>query len=153
MFDELFREIDQYIPHASQNAKLVSKRGVDWHLNHTLKVIISICKALKASETDSYHPRFHCIKSFIFITGYIPRGKGKSPKAFNSPENVSEKTLRALWQEAKYELKSIDDLHPDRFFSHTYFGDLNLRQSKKFIRIHSKHHLKIIRDILKAKNN
>lgn len=153
MFDELFREIDQYIPHASQSAKSVSKRGVDWHLNHTLKVIISICKAIKASDEENYGPRFHWIKSFILITGYIPRGKGKSPKAFNSQENVSVETLRALWQEAKFELKSIDDLHPDRFFPHPYFGDLNVRQSKKFIRIHSKHHLKIIRDILKVKNN
>ena len=149
MFADLILEIEKNIQHASKSADTVSERGVDWHLHHTIKVLVSICIALKESKNKSYRPRFSWVKSFILMTGYIPRGRGKSPKAFNTREKVSEEDLREMLEEAKYQLKSIEDLPSDRFFRHPYFGDFNLKQARKFIKIHSWHHLKIVRDIVR----
>jgi len=150
MFEKLTEEIEQYIPHASKATDGVSKRGVDWHLDHTLRIILSICKTLKESRPENYRPRFHLIGFLILKTGYIPRGKGKAPAAFDSKERVSEERLRGLLEEARGELRDIEGLPPKSFFPHPYFGDLNLKQSHRFIVVHSRHHLKIVRDIVRA---
>ncbi len=150
MFEKLTEEIEQYIPHASKAADKVSKRGVDWHLDHTLRIILSICRTLKESRPENYRPRFNLIGFLILKTGYIPRGKAKAPRAFDSKKRVSEERLRGLLEEARGELRDIEGLPPKSFFPHPYFGDLNLKQSHRFIVVHSRHHLKIVRDIVRA---
>ena len=148
MFTKLLKELEASLHHAKKNAPAVSHRGVDWHLDHTLKIINSICETLKKSNPDEFKPKFSLMKSFILFTGYIPRGKGKSPAPFNNKGTIDEENLKVLLQEAKESLESLDDLPQNSHFPHPYFGSLNLKQAKKFIAIHSNHHLKIIKDIV-----
>jgi hypothetical protein len=56
-------------------------------------------------------------------------------------------------------LKSIHDAHANlallakagknQYFTHPIFGDLNTEQTFKFLGVHTNHHLKIIKDIVK----
>lgn len=149
MKNNILKQLAQYIPFSEEENKAVSKRAVDWHLDHTIKIINLICKALMESNPEKYRSRFNAVKSFILLTGYIPRGMGKAPQAFNNQENTSVEKLIEMLAEAEKNFKAIESLPPNSYFRHPLFGDMNLRQAKKFILIHSQHHLKIIRDILK----
>lgn len=142
-------QLSFYISSSEEYNPKVSKRAVDWHLNHTIKSMNSICIALMDSNPENYRPRFGLVKSLILLTGYIPRGRGRSPKPFDNKENTPADKLREMLNEAEKNYRKIDNLPANSHFSHPYFGHLNLKQSKNFIRIHSHHHLKIIRDILK----
>lgn len=137
------------IPLAKKENPLISQRGVDWHLEHTLKIIISIGKTLEDSQPENFKPRFSIMKTVILLTSYIPRGRAKSPKPFNNKEQIDHSQLPHLLASATTMLEKIDQLPSNSYFEHPYFGHLSLSQAKKFIFIHSNHHLKIMQDIVK----
>ncbi len=142
-------EISQLIEKASAKKESVSTKGIDWHLDHSLKVIISVPKALKKSDPANYTSNFNFWRFVIFALNWIPRGKGKAPKRVRSYDEIMPENLTSQFAEAKEQLASIEGLHSNSNFKHPYFGILNLRQTKKFLRLHTEHHLKICRDILK----
>ena len=46
----------------------------------------------------------------------------------------------------------MKELHANSNFKHPYFGVLNLKMTKRFLEIHTNHHLKIIKEILQSNN-
>lgn len=147
--NDLFPIIEKNIFFAEKSNSKISNRGVDWHLNHSLMIINSICENMAKSNPNEYQPKFSILKSFILLTGYIPRGKGRSPKPFNKKEKTSQEELHVLLTKAKAQFKSIEELPKNAHFQHPMFGHLNLKQANRFLYIHTNHHLKIIKDILK----
>jgi hypothetical protein len=129
---------------------LVSTSNVSWHIAHSLKVINAIAETVKISNPEEYQWRFNFSRSLINILGFIPRGKGKAPKAVLPTDVQTSEQLREALQTAKQMLLELEHLDGKSHFMHPYFGQLNLKQTKKFLAIHTKHHLKIIDDILKA---
>jgi hypothetical protein len=129
---------------------LVSTSNVSWHIAHSLKVINAIAETVKISNPEEYQWRFNFSRSLINILGFIPRGKGKAPKAVVPTDVQTSEQLREALQTAKQMLLELEHLDGKSHFMHPYFGQLNLKQTKKFLAIHTKHHLKIIDDILKA---
>ncbi|MBT8308712.1 MAG: hypothetical protein KJO37_00005, partial [Bacteroidia bacterium] len=66
------------------------------------------------------------------------------------PNNdITTETLQSQLGEAKENLQSISSLDPQATFKHSYFGVLDLKQSIRFVEVHTNHHIKIIKDILK----
>lgn len=149
MFAKLLKELEASVLHAYKTVPNISHRGVGWHLEHTLNIIISICETLEVSKPIDFKPKSSLMKSFIFYTGYIPRGKGKSPAPFNNKGTITTENLIHLLSKAKENLKVIEYLPENSHFPHPYFGSLNLKLAKKFILIHSNHHLKIIKEIIR----
>lgn len=147
--ENILISLERAIPEADKSNTKISARGVDWHLDHSLKIINSICSALIQSDPKNYRPKFNLIKWYILLRGSIPRGKAPSPKPFNNKERIDVSQLPELLAGAKEKIKAIENLDPNAHFAHPMFGDLNLEQAKKFINIHTKHHLDIIDDILK----
>jgi len=148
-FEKLISDIERYIPMASKSNINVSARGVDWHLDHILKVLNTICVATQTSDPENFQPQFNLYKSLILFFGYMPRGKGRSPKSLNNLDPINEEEIIEQFEIAKTNLAGLDKLSKNHHFKHPIFGHLNLIQTKRFIKIHSNHHLKIIRDILK----
>lgn len=58
MFNTIIQRLENAIPYADQIKPEVSQRGVDWHLEHALKIIASICNTLVASDPKNYKPNF-----------------------------------------------------------------------------------------------
>lgn len=147
-FTDIIKRLEQALPQADKINTDVSKRGVDWHLEHSLKIIKSISNTVAASDPKDFTPKFHMGKYYILWTNQIPRGKGRSPKPFDNKDAIDISKLPERFEDAKKGLASLESLHPKQHFRHPMFGDLNLKQAKKFIKIHTTHHLDIIEEIV-----
>ena len=127
----------------------VSKKGIDWHLDHSLKVLIGIPKALHQSDPKAYKSNFNLMRLMVYTFNWIPRGKGKAPKHVRSYDPITKEQLYAQINLAKESLSILDTLDKNSHFAHPYFGILNLKNAKKMMSLHTEHHLKICREILK----
>ncbi|WP_109616714.1 hypothetical protein [Sediminitomix flava] len=141
-------EIYEYIPLMDTINTEVSEVNVAWHLDHTLKVVNKIYRALELSHPENYKSNFNLMRSFVFMTGKIPRGKAKSPQAVLPPSEINKEDLFTQFDSAKVFVEKIDELPPNSYFEHPVFNLLNRDQAKRFIEIHTNHHLAIVRDIL-----
>ncbi len=126
----------------------VSKVPVAWHLDHTLKVVNRIHNILQNSDPTVYEKRFSLTRVFSFTLGYIPRGRAKSPAAVLPPNTIKTEDILSQLEEARENLSELEKLDQNVNFIHPVFGQLNKKQAKRFLKIHTKHHLKIVRDIL-----
>jgi hypothetical protein len=128
----------------------VSKSDVSWHIAHSLKVISKVVETVKISNPQEYRWKFNHTRSFVYLFNYFPRGKGKAPKAVVPTDAQTSEQLREDLQTVRLMLLELKHLDAKSNFMHPYFGQLNLKQTKKFLALHTKHHLKIINDILKS---
>ncbi|MEM7104764.1 MAG: hypothetical protein AAF502_16625 [Bacteroidota bacterium] len=143
-------ELQNFVSVSNKSNNAVSTKNVGWHIDHTLKVIIKICEALQASNPEDYEWQFNPGRLFILSTGAIPRGRGESPKALVAKGPVLDSNLKRQLDAASVQIETLNNLHPKSFFTHQYFGKFDLNNTRKFLKIHTEHHLKIIRDIVKA---
>ncbi|MEX0313315.1 MAG: DUF1569 domain-containing protein [Allomuricauda sp.] len=147
--DEQFSQIVDYIPHRDSINPKVSKVDVAWHLDHMLKTINVICKALEASNPDEYKSNFNLTRTLIYAWGDFPRGVAKSPKVVRPPDVILTEDLHRQIEMAKENLKVLQGLEANAHFEHPYFSVLDKKKSIRFLKIHTRHHLKIVRDIVK----
>ncbi|SHG51941.1 hypothetical protein [Flagellimonas flava] len=147
--DEQFSEIVSHIPNRDRRNKKVSEVDVAWHLDHSLKTINRICEALGESKPEKYKSSFSLSRIFVLTSGVIPRGVAQSPKVVRPPKEIVTDSLYLQLEEARNNLKRLEKLDANAHFRHPYFKLINKGQTKRFLKVHTEHHLKIIRDILK----
>lgn len=141
------KELEDNLNYINVENQSISQRGVDWHLDHSLKVIIGILKTLQLSNPKDYSYKFNYLRTFCLTFYYLPRGKAKAPKAVNNEGEIQINDIKKQIEISRSLLKNIESLNVNSYFKHPYFGLLNLKQSLKFIVIHTNHHLKIINEI------
>ncbi len=142
-------KIEQYLIYRDSLDKEVSKVAVAWHLDHSLKVINAIYDSLQDSNPSTYKKKFNIARTFSFTFGYIPRGRAQSPKSVLPPDTIKTDDIVSQLAIARDKLLIMDNLDDKSNFNHPVFNSLNKKQAKRFIEIHTRHHLKIVRDILK----
>ncbi|GHA30928.1 hypothetical protein GCM10007103_10590 [Salinimicrobium marinum] len=145
-------EMENYIRYRDYQDPKVSKAPVGWHLAHNLKVINNVLDALEFSDPKEFKSSFSFIKTMVMMTGHIPRGKAKSPKVVLPPDIIEKKNLILQLEKARQKISTFNELDKNAFFDHPYFYKMNKKESGKFLTIHTKHHLKIIKDITTGKN-
>ncbi|SDL13478.1 hypothetical protein SAMN04488034_102396 [Salinimicrobium catena] len=141
-------EMKEYISEKDIKNSSVSSAPVEWHLSHSLKVINNIISSLESSDPGNFKKEFSFWKVVIFLTRKIPRGRARSPKAVLPPEDITLEHLKGEWSKAKQNVSLINSFPGKAHFEHPYFKHLDRNQTKKFLEIHTEHHLKIIREIL-----
>jgi len=141
-------KIETYIQHRDAINPKISKAGVAWHLDHSLKVINAISDTLQKSNPSEYKYEFNLMRSLILLLGFIPRGKGKAPKPVTPPEEIKTEDIVAQLDKARSILAGLDNLDPKANFHHPIFKQLHKKQALRFMEIHTKHHLKIIEAIV-----
>ena len=131
----------------------ISKVDVAWHLDHSLKVINQIAKTLQNSIPEEYKKDFNMSRKVVFEAGRFSRGRGRAPKSVLPPEIIRTEDILQQLDEAISNLKSLDSLDKHSNFYHSIFGMLDLKNSIRFLEIHTNHHLAIIEDIVTSKKN
>jgi hypothetical protein len=149
MLSKEFSFIKDFIKFEERENLGVSKASVGWHLDHSLKVINSVCATLRVSNANDYKKEFNGLRILTFTLGFFPRGKAKSPKRVLPPAIIKKKDIENQLEEAIKNIVSIKELQENQYFTHPLFKQLNKKQTVRFLKLHTNHHLKIIRDILK----
>lgn len=150
--DSELEQIINYLPFIKHKNIAVSQADVAWHLSHSLMVIDRVFEALKNSNPVDYKNKFNLKRTIFFGINYFPRGVAKSPKTVLPPEDITQALIEKQLIDLREKLNRIDELDPNVNFSHPLFGQCDKKRTKKFLRAHTNHHLKIVRDILEEAN-
>lgn len=147
LLEKELEKIRKFISEGDKIDPSVSQKGIYWQTDHILKAINGICTALQKSDPQMFRKKFNMKRFVIFTTGFIPRGKAKAPKLSMSEGEISQADLASQLKQAENHLSGLDNLPPDSYFFHPVFGELNVKLTKRMLTVHTRHHLKIIRDI------
>lgn len=149
ILNNLLSQIEENMPHKAQITASVSKSNVGWQLDHALKVINGVCGVMIKTDPNKYKKEFNAMRTVLFPLCYIPRGKAKAPKMVLPPNIITKEDLFNQLQEARNHIKEVKSLPKTSHFIHHVFGMLTKQQTLRFLEMHTKHHLKIVNDILK----
>jgi hypothetical protein len=145
----LLQQLENHISNFEKTNMKVSNSTVGWQIDHCLLVINGIIGQIEISDPLKFQPKWTFPKFMVFTTGKIPRGKAKAPKVVIPTQVATQEELISKLAAAKNNVLKLYSFSENQFFNHPFFKDLNVKQTKKFLTIHTKHHLKIIEDILK----
>lgn len=143
----LLDELETKIPFHKKTNPSISNSSVGWQIEHSLKTIYQIVQAVKNSNPEAYKWKFSKNRLLISVIGFIPRGKAKAPKVVLPDENITEETLKNSFQNVKTALQEWNSFDKNAYFPHPYFKNLNKKATEWFLHLHTKHHLKIVKDI------
>ena len=146
---EQIKQLQIHIPDYATTNTAVSSASVGWHIHHCLLVFTKISDALQHSDPALHKSSFNFKKLIVYTFKRIPRGRGKAPKTVQPQKSLLPNELQLEVQKAKDKTNALTQLNPTHYFEHPYFGNLNVKETILFLAIHTCHHLKIIRDILK----
>ncbi len=145
---QTLNKLNHYIARCSVRNEKVSKWSVGMQIEHCLLGTMGICSALVNSKPYTGKIKKGFWRRLIFLTGIIPRGRAKSPKAVIPTDQATESGLRELLAEAGLSAQKAAESDCDCWWKHFSFGVMKRDEALKFVEIHNKHHLKIIFDIL-----
>jgi len=143
------KELESYIPVKDKRNAKVSTSDVAWQIDHSLKVINLVSDTLLNSNPDEHKSKFNKWRLLLFTIGYFPRGRVKAPKFVRPPEVISIEDLNSQIKLAYQNIENLKLAHKHAHFKHFIFGVLHKKRTIRFLQLHTNHHLKIIRDILK----
>ena len=149
MLNKEFAIIKENLKYLEKKNVKISNVSVGWHLDHSLKVINSVFDALKNSDPAKYKSQFNGLRILAFTLRSFPRGKAKSPKRVLPPEIIIKEDVKKQLEFAIDNFKVFQDLKENQYFEHPIFKKLNKKKAIKFLKLHTNHHLKIVKDILK----
>lgn len=130
----------------------VSGWSVAQHLDHVLLALErSLGKLL--SNPSSLSARINWVGRAVLAMGWFPRGVARAPKGFegrNLPTDVLHERTAAVRGQVTA-LKGNIELfaREEGLLKHPYFGALSASEAVRFLAIHTGHHLKIVRAILR----
>lgn len=145
----LIDKLESYIPQHQQENPNISSSTVGWQIAHALKVVRGVVRSLEISKPEEYKHKFSLSKTTVLSLQKIPRGKAKAPKYVRpEEEELSQEALQEQVASARRAVDKLQQLPKEVHFAHPYFGSLKKKQAEKFIKIHTQHHLDIIKDML-----
>jgi len=144
-------EVASYIPVRDTINLEVSEAAVSWNSGHIYLMVNQLHKALKYSDENNYKTKFNMIRAYVFTFKKLPRGRVTAPESVRPKENLTINTLQEDYDQALATVEKLSALPKKKHFNHPVLGTLNRNKTIKFLIIHTEHHLKIIRDILKIK--
>lgn len=110
-------------------------------IEHCLLGTMGICSALVNSKPYTGKIKKGFWRRLIFLTGIIPRGRAKSPKAVIPTDQATESGLRELLAEAGLSAQKAAESDCDCWWKHFSFGVMKRDEALKFVEIHNKHYL------------
>jgi hypothetical protein len=148
--ERLLVEIERYLPHHAELNPAVSEASIGWHLEHSILAINGIVSALLKSDPKEFQRKWNTARVYVFAMGKIPRGRGRAPESVKPKEAFDAERTESLMKNIRGYYPRVDALAPQHFFPHPIFGHLRKQKTLKFIRLHTEHHLQIVRDIMRG---
>ncbi len=148
--DTHLTEIEEKIQFRDQLDTTISRVDVAWHLDHMLKTVNEICKALEASDPSEFEGGVNLSRTMSLTLNYIPRGRAQSPSVVRPPDSISTADIQLQLSEARERISKVFELDEKVHFKHPVFGIIARGHALRFIEVHTNHHLKIVRDIIKG---
>lgn len=144
-------EVASYIAMRDTINLEVSGASVAWHMDHIYLMVNQLHKALEYSNESNYKAESNKTRDYVFTSNALPRGKVTAPESVRPAKNLTINMLRMHYNEALTKVEKLPMLAEKKHFNHPILGAINRDETIKFLVIHTEHHLKIIRDILKKK--
>ncbi|MGD2215701.1 MAG: DinB family protein [Gemmatimonadales bacterium] len=159
-YDALLQQCDQLEKLAAENDERLfyrAERISAWSVADQLDHIARATQAMAGAIEQAVQPdapgggRPSLVGRMVLFTGWIPRGVGKAPQGARA-QTGSKQQLGSLLVQSRRALDRLESRlqqidHARGRVNHFAFGDLTPRQWLNIIEIHTRHHLKIIRDI------
>lgn len=147
--DRLIQELESNIKNFEVTNLSISKAAIGWHIDHCFIMISRVISALEKSDPADFKPNFSWKRIIVFATNTVPRGKIKAPDVVLPQGEITEQSLKQHLEKVKEKILKIEKFDKNSFFPHPFLKDLNVKQTRKFLILHTTHHVKIMRDILK----
>ena len=147
--NKLLNQLEDQVNHYLKLNKAVSEGNVGWHIVHSCMVIDSVCAAVYKSDPSKFIKKFSFKAFVVLLVNSFPRGKAKAPSFTVPSEELSPASILKSIQAARASLELLAKAGKNQYFTHPIFGDLNKDQTFKFLAVHTNHHLKIMKDIVK----
>ena len=147
--NKLLDTLEAAVIHHSQYQPTISEGDVGWHIVHSCLVINSVCTAVLTSDPSTFVKKFSLKAYLVLLFNSFPRGKVKAPSFTVPPEQLSSDTILQHIQDARKSVEALTKASQNQYFKHPMFGNINTAGTFKFLSVHTYHHWKIIRDILK----
>jgi hypothetical protein len=148
---KLLIELESKIPNQELLNPLVSKSSVGWHIEHILLTMNLVIESIHKSNPDNYKRTFNFNRLLVFTLNKIPRGKVKAPRMVRPQEDFTTNSLKNHLEKVNSNLEKFDTLSANNYFEHPFMGQLNLKPTIRFLKIHTNHHINIIKEIIGSK--
>ena len=147
--NNLLNNLEVQIANYSRWNQTISEGNVGWHIVHSCLVVSSVCGAVVKSDASKFIKKFSFKAFLVLLLNSFPRGKAKAPSFTMPSEELSPTSILKSIQAARASIEALSKANKNQYFTHPIFGDLNTGQTFKFLAVHTNHHLKIIKDIVK----
>ena len=146
-----FLSIEKYVSSMEELEEDISKAPVKWHLLHKLQVINGVVDIAANSNPEDFNSKSNFKWWYVATFGKIPRGQVKAPDVVNPSFDITEKDIKNALENAKLTASQWSNLEDNNFYQHHVLLDLNKRKIRRFLKVHTRHHLRIVRDITKER--
>jgi hypothetical protein len=135
---------------ADLRAPAVSEWTTGMHVHHCCLTMTGVCRLLLESRSPLPSRGISILREAIFLTGRIPRGRAKSPVQVLPEEGLGTAQLLSLLDESERQIELARGALAGAWFRHFALGVMDRDRTLRFLRIHNRHHARIIADILDA---
>lgn len=127
------------------------------HIGLSTKLIAGAIDNMVANPEENAGLKPEPVGEAVLQAGAIPRGAGQAPEPI-TPEDAPKREdvqaqlteLKGRWDAMAAQSKDLEGVPAT--FRHFALGNFTCMQWVRFVRIHTDHHIAIIRDILAATN-
>jgi hypothetical protein len=142
------RAFEALAGHRSAVTIPISRWSVGMHIHHCSLAMVGVARAVM--RQSGARPRWspNVLRTMVLVTGCIPRGRAQTPAEARPEPGFDERRLVSALRDAEEMVRELVDAPADAWFRHFALGIIRMRSVPRFLEIHNRHHLRIIRDIL-----
>lgn len=157
MTDDLASDLHlDEIRHAAARANVslshVSGWSVGMHVEHCCLAMVKIHRSLARSAPPAPRVGFSFRRWIVLRIRSIPRGRVQAPAAVLPSSDSTVEQLLALVEKATDAVDRLGSVPADAWFDHPILGVLTRDQCIRFLAVHNRHHLKIVRRVLRDRS-
>jgi len=147
--NNLLDQLEAQIVNFSRLDPSISEGNVGWHIVHSCLVIDSVIGSVLKSDPSKFKKKFSFKAFIVLLLNQFPRGKAKAPSFTIPSEEENPASILNHIKLTRTNLEALLKANKNQYFTHPIFGELNTKETIRFLYVHTYHHYKIIKDILK----